>query len=170
MKMIGKFRNKAKLILIMALAVLMAFAMVSCGKDKSSEQDATAAESQASAATTESAAQTETAAIDEDGEYWDSEDVALYINTYCHLPDNYVTKREAGDMGWRGGNPVEQCGKSIGGDRFSNREGLLPEGETYYECDVNYSDSSRGPCRLVFTEEGTVYYTEDHYRSFEQLY
>ena len=110
---------------------------------------------------------------DEDGTYSGTEDVAYYLHVYGHLPDNYITKDEAEDAGWISseGNLWEVAyGTSIGGDRFGNREGLLPDGEQYYECDVNYSGGYRGEERLVYTDDGDVYYTADHYESFEKLY
>ncbi len=106
--------------------------------------------------------------IDPDGSYTTKEDVALYIYLYHRLPDNFVTKRAAENQ--YNDNP-SQYGKCIGGDRFYNREGLLPDGYTYYECDIDtlYS-SKRGAKRLVFTYSGIVYYTSNHYESFTRLY
>lgn len=114
-------------------------------------------------------------ALPEDGSYTSPEDVALYIHTYGHLPDNYITKQEAEDLGWdnREGNLDEVApGMSIGGGRFGNYEGLLPEkkGRQYYECDVNYDGGYRGAERIVYSDDGLIYYTEDHYNSFTQLY
>lgn len=113
-------------------------------------------------------------AIDEDGTYNSAEDVALYLYTYDHLPDNYITKDEARELGWSGGS-VEQVapGYAIGGDRFGNREGLLPEaeGRLYYECDIDtLGKSSRGAKRVVWSDDGLIYYTGDHYESFTLLY
>ena len=114
--------------------------------------------------------------ISEDGSYTSKEDVALYLHTYGHLPDNFVTKDEAEDAGWKteGLNVDEACpGKSIGGDRFGNREGKLPKakGRTWYECDIDYTGGrSRGAKRIVYSNDGLIYYTDDHYKSFEQLY
>ena len=111
--------------------------------------------------------------LDEYGTYSSAEDVAYYLHVYGHLPDNYITKAEAEDEGWvstRGNLWDVAYGVSIGGDRFGNREGLLPKGEQYYECDVNYSGGYRGEERLIFTDDGDVYYTNDHYKSFEKLY
>ena len=111
--------------------------------------------------------------IDEYGTYSGAEDVAYYLHVYGHLPDNYITKSEAEDAGWvstKGNLWDVAYGSCIGGDRFGNREGLLPKGEQYYECDVNYSGGYRGEERLIFTEDGDVYYTCDHYKSFEKLY
>ena len=100
----------------------------------------------------------------------------MYLHTYGHLPDNFVTKDEAEDAGWKteGLNVDEACpGKSIGGDRFGNREGKLPKakGRTWYECDIDYTGGrSRGAKRIVYSNDGLIYYTDDHYKSFEQLY
>lgn len=113
--------------------------------------------------------------IDEEGYYTSKEDVALYIDSYDKLPNNYLTKREASDLGWQSneGNLWDVTDRmSIGGDRFGNREGLLPEkdGRQYYECDINYEGGYRGAERLVYSNDGLIYYTADHYESFELLY
>lgn len=112
--------------------------------------------------------------LDEDGTYNSKEDVSLYLHLYDHLPDNYITKSEAQDLGWSGGSvEVYAPGCAIGGDRFGNREGLLPkaDGRTYYECDIDtIGQSSRGAKRIIFSNDGLIYYTEDHYGSFTQLY
>ena len=115
------------------------------------------------------------AAVDEDGWYTSKEEVALYIHLYGDLPDNYVTKDEAEDAGWSGGNVEYYTGEgtAIGGSRFGNREGLLPkeQGRTYTECDIDtVGENSRGAKRIVFSNDGLVYYTDDHYESFELLY
>ena len=116
----------------------------------------------------------EAAVIDEDGTYNSVEDVSLYLHTYDHLPENYITKSEARNLGWTGGS-VEQVapGCAIGGDRFGNREGILPaaQGRSYYECDIGtIGESSRGAKRLVYSDDGLIYYTEDHYETFTLLY
>lgn len=114
------------------------------------------------------------AALDEDGVYTTKEDLALYIHLYGHLPSNFITKAEAQAAGWSGGSLEPYCpGKCIGGDRFGNREGLLPsaKGRTWTECDVNtLGAKSRGAERIVFSNDGLIYYTGDHYESFQQLY
>ena len=112
--------------------------------------------------------------LPEDGWYYSKDDVALYIHIYGHLPDNFITKKEAEALGWSGG-PVEKYapGMAIGGGRFGNYEGLLPEadGRSYTECDIDTNGaSSRGAKRIVFSNDGLIYYTEDHYESFELLY
>lgn len=113
--------------------------------------------------------------IFEDGTYTTAEDVAFYIAAYGHLPSNYITKKEAQALGWdsSAGNLWDVApGMCIGGDRFGNYEGLLPEkeGRKYTECDVNYEGGYRRAERIIFSNDGLVYYTEDHYETFTLLY
>lgn len=113
--------------------------------------------------------------LEEDSAYYLAEDVALYIHTFGRLPENYVTKSEAQDLGWisEKGNLWDVAdGVVIGGDRFGNREGLLPDasGRIWYECDVNYEGGYRNAYRLVYSNDGLIYYTDDHYKTFEKWY
>jgi len=111
-------------------------------------------------------------AIDEDGSYTSPAEVALYIHTYGKLPKNFITKQEAQELGWvsKEGNLDEVApGMSIGGNRFGNYEQALPDGN-YKECDVNYEGGYRGDERLVYSADGAIYYTDDHYATFTQLY
>lgn len=113
--------------------------------------------------------------ISEDGWYSDKDQVALYLHRYGHLPGNYISKSKAQELGWNSqeGNLWDVApGMSIGGGKFGNREGLLPEekGRTYYECDIDYDGGYRGAKRIVYSNDGLIYYTEDHYESFELLY
>ena len=113
--------------------------------------------------------------VEEDGEYTSREEVALYIHIYGRLPSNYITKREAEELGWdsyRGNLWDVAPGKSIGGTRFGNYERNLPEksGRKYYECDIDYHGGRRGAKRIVYSNDGLIFYTEDHYLTFEQLY
>lgn len=112
--------------------------------------------------------------LNEDGWFYSAEDVSMYLVTYGCLPDNFITKEEARDLGWEGGSVEEYApGCAIGGDRFGNREGLLPTapGRQYYECDIDTDGrSSRGAKRIVYSNDGLIYYTEDHYESFTLLY
>ena len=112
--------------------------------------------------------------LDKDGWYYSADEVSEYIYTYGHLPDNFITKKEARELGWEGGSVERYAdGCAIGGDVFGNREGLLPDapGRTYYECDIDTNGaSSRGAKRIVFSNDGLIYYTDDHYESFTLLY
>lgn len=102
------------------------------------------------------------------------DEVAQYIRNYGELPDNYITKKEAEKLGWIAseGNLQEVApGMSIGGDRFGNREGLLPKanGRTWYEADINYEGGRRNADRIVFSNDGLIYMTTDHYKSFTDI-
>ena len=112
--------------------------------------------------------------LDEAGTYTYKEDVALYIHLYGHLPQNFITKKDAEKLGWPGGSLEPYApGMCIGGSRFGNYEGLLPEaeGRRYTECDIDtLGAEKRGAKRIVFSNDGLIYYTEDHYKTFELLY
>ncbi|MBO4849085.1 MAG: ribonuclease [Clostridia bacterium] len=112
--------------------------------------------------------------VSEDGEYDSKDEVALYIHLFGHLPSNYITKDEARRLGWNGGSLEPYApGCSIGGDYFGNYEGLLPKkkGRTYTECDIGTrGKNSRGAKRIIFSNDGLIYYTGDHYDSFTLLY
>lgn len=118
---------------------------------------------------------TETDSVTYEEWYSTKEEVAEYLYLYEELPPNYITKSEARELGWDNakGNLWEVTdGLSIGGDYFGNYEGLLPEeaGRDYYEADINYEGGYRNAERIVFSNDGLIYYTDDHYETFEHLY
>ena len=165
MKITGK---GLKRVIILILTLIMALAITGCagaaGKNNSKKQETDLNQSA-----------WEQTGVTEDGEYFSKDEVALYIHLFEHLPDNYITKKDAIKRGWVStkGNLWEVApGKCIGGDRFGNREGALPEknGRKYYECDVDYEGRYRGDDRLVYSDDGLIYYTGDHYNNFEILY
>ena len=141
--------------------------------EEASEEPAQASD-QETAAEEPAEAAAETPAIDEDGVYTTKDDVALYLHTYKHLPSNFITKKEAEKLGWSGGSLEPYApGKCIGGSHFGNYEGILPEkdGRSYTECDIDtLGADKRGAKRIVFSNDGLIYYTEDHYETFELLY
>ena len=153
-------KKKLSSILLTLLSLFMVFTMAACGGDDLSATIVT---------TDTDSAQAE---LDPNGSYTTKEDVALYIHLYGCLPDNFMTKDEARDLGWEGGSLEPYApGMCIGGDYFGNYEGLLPEDRDYTECDIDtLGANSRGPKRIVFSDDGLIYYTEDHYESFELLY
>ena len=113
-------------------------------------------------------------AVEESGTYTSMEEVAVYLSVYGRLPDNYMTKREAQALGWdnRAGNLDKVApGKSIGGDRFGNYEGTLPDakGRTWTECDIDSDGGYRNGLRIVFSSDGLIYYSDDHYTTFTQV-
>lgn len=110
-----------------------------------------------------------------DGVYTSKEDVKNYLIEYEKLPSNYIKKKEAMELGWesKDGNLWDVAdGKSIGGDNFGNREGLLPKEKRrkYFECDIDYAGGFRNGKRIVYSNDGLIYYTDDHYKNFEKLY
>ena len=112
--------------------------------------------------------------VEEDGWYDSMEEVAVYLTFFEELPENYLTKKEAQNLGWesRKGNLWDVAyGYSIGGDRFGNYEGLLPDakGRKWTECDIDFDGSYCGGERIVFSNDGLIYYTGNHYKSFDKI-
>ena len=148
------------------------------GQESSAEDESSASESSEETAPAPESSPEESSeeqTVREDGTYSSKEEVALYIHLYGHLPSNYLTKSEAEAKGWvasKGNLWKVTDHMSIGGDRFGNYEGLLPKksGRKYYECDVNYKGGYRGSERIIYSNDGLVYYTNDHYQSFTKLY
>ena len=116
-------------------------------------------------------------AVEESGLYTTKDSVAAYLCKFDKLPGNYVGKDEGISLyesktgntfsKWNF-NPWTTLGVMIGGDVFDNREGLLPSG-SYHEADVDYSAKNRGTKRLIYQSDCVIYYTADHYESFDKL-
>ncbi len=160
--------------LLLALLMLAAAAAPAQARSKKKKNTATP-RVQATATVTPAPTAEPDIVVTEDGEYTDKEHVAAYIRAYHKLPSNYISKRDAQNLGWSGnGNDSVwkyAPGKSIGGSRFGNYEGQLPDapGRRWYECDIDYNGKSRGAKRIVFSSDGLIYYTEDHYNTFEDI-
>ena len=117
------------------------------------------------------------ATVEFDGEYTSRDEVALYIYAFGGVPDNFITKTKARNAGWVNteGNLWDVLpGMSIGGGGFDNNEGELPleydPDRTFKECDINYAGGYRGAERLVYSDDGYIFYTGDHYETFTLLY
>ncbi len=112
--------------------------------------------------------------VSEPQAYTDKLHVAAYINEFSKLPHNYITKGEAQKLGWKTKGTLDKVapGKSIGGDRFGNYEGKLPKAKnrSWKECDIDYLRGNRNAKRILYSNDGLIYYTEDHYKSFTRLY
>ena len=160
-------RRKFVTVLIAFLMVILGIASLctGCGSGQSDEQE------RQNTAVTEESQSSDVDLPDRHGVYDSKDEVAAYLYAYGELPENYMTKRDAQALGWHGGSLERYApGMCIGGDRFGNYEKLLPTGQEYHECDIDTLGSSeRGAKRLVYSEDD-IYYTEDHYGSFEQLY
>ena len=168
--------------LVLLTAVLALFLLSGCGAsqaqaksdNKNNKAESTVSVAANTPAQTESGNAKSGLTVDENGTYTSKDEVALYIHTYGHLPSNFITKKDAQNEGWPGHGSLGKClpGMSLGGTRFGNYEGALPEkdGRVYYECDIDYDGGSRNAKRIVYSNDGLVFYTEDHYATFEQLY
>ncbi len=153
------FKPALQIILVISLILSLAGCTIDVGSSKDSEDSGTISlESN----------------ISEDGSYNTFEEVAEYIHKYNKLPSNFITKKEAKTLGWEPGKNLWDFakGKSIGGDTFGNYEGILPDkkGRIWYECDVEYQGGKRGAKRIVFSNDGLIYGTSDHYKTFTQYY
>jgi guanyl-specific ribonuclease Sa len=181
-----KLSSKLKAFIQLLACVALAMCLAACGGGEpvsspagGYQEGAVQASSMSSEQYRESAVQASSVqsgkagSIDRDGTYTSKEEVAAYIKEYGKLPSNYITKEKAQELGWSGGSLEKYApGKSIGGDRFGNYEGLLPkkDGRTYTECDIDtLGASSRGSKRIVFSNDGLIFYTDDHYNTFTQL-
>ena len=166
-----------KRILQYLLVMVMSFTIAACMQPGGTQQQSNGTQP-VSQLLTQPAKETATdgkTKVKEQGQYTDKDRVALYIHTYGHLPDNYITKAEAQKLGWDNtlGNLKKVApGKSIGGDRFGNYEGQLPKANKrkYFECDIDYKSGKRNAKRIVFSNDGLIFYTDDHYKTFQQLY
>ena len=143
------------------LALLLVFSVLSgCGGAAPDVPSSTAAPA-ADAVSPGESDKSSPAALDEGGEYTSAEDVALYLHLYAHLPQNFITKKDARALGWNGGGLDDYAdGKCIGGDRFGNYEGLLPDapGREYHECDIDtLHAASRGAKRIVYSNDCLLY-------------
>ncbi|MGP1485886.1 MAG: ribonuclease domain-containing protein [Campylobacter sp.] len=107
--------------------------------------------------------------------YTSKDEVASYIYKFSQLPPNFITKKQARSLGWDPQNNYLSDvapQKSIGGDRFGNKERTLPDkdGRKWFECDIDYQSGKRNAKRIVFSNDGMIYYTPDHYKNFYLLF
>lgn len=172
-----KKMTKKLVVLLLFCFALWAAGCTSDKKPSGQLADATPVSIEGTTTEQETTTQEETtvaAAIAEDGSYTSKDDVALYLHTYGRLPSNFMTKKEAQALGWSGGGLDDYIyGACIGGDKFGNYEGNLPAApeRQYYECDIDTMHAAkRGAKRIVFSNDGLIYYTGDHYNTFELLY
>ena len=171
-----KFKKKIKYLISLALLVVGVLSLFACGKNAAYD----VSNSASNIISNTTVATNDEYKIDIDGTYTSKEEVALYIYTYKKLPKNFITKKEAKKLGWDSSkNYLGEVakGKSIGGDVYSNYEKRLPviDGRKYYECDIDYAGKKRNAKRIVYADDfnediGFIYYTDDHYKTFERLY
>ena len=170
-----------KLLAFMMALVFCVSVLAGCGSDKKSGDNAGQKTTQVTTSATAQSMQNidtrgndQKLKISESAEYTDKEHVAAYINEYKHLPGNFITKNEAKKLGWQTKGTLDKVapGKLIGGDRYGNYEKKLPDknGRSWKECDIDYVKGNRNSKRIVFSNDGLIYYTGDHYQNFTKLY
>ena len=158
--------------LVLALGSCTADAAVAARKKKKARPTAVVT---AAPADTEAPADPEVPEeTEEPGPIIEPQQIADYLFEHGELPENFITKQEAKDLGWDSYvNYVSDVapGMSIGGDYFGNYEGKLPrvKGRKYYECDCWYTGGKRNQYRIIYSNDGHVWYTEDHYNTFTEM-
>ncbi len=97
-----------------------------------------------------------------------------YLKNYNRLPKNYITKEYAEAKGWvkRKGNLAQVCPNlMIGGIVFKNKEGKLlsAPGRVWCEADINYLGEFRNSYRVLYSNDGLIFATYDHYLTFFEI-
>ena len=165
-----------------SLAFLFAAFLVACSTPTVSSDDSDEIErisSNSEKATSSSSVATKLIyeAVEESGLYTTKDSVAAYLCKFDKLPNNYVGKDEGISLyesktgntfsKWNF-NPWTTLDVMIGGDVYENHDGQLPSG-SYHEADVDYSAKNRGTKRLIYQSDCVIYYTADHYETFDKL-
>ena len=168
--------------LSLSIALLFSVFLVACStptvsSDDSDEIERISSDSEKTTSSSSVATKSIYEAVEESGLYTTKDSVAAYLCKFDKLPGNYVGKDEGISLyesktgntfsKWNF-NPWTTLGVMIGGDVFDNREGLLPSGG-YHEADVDYSAKNRGTKRLIYQSDCVIYYTADHYETFNKL-
>lgn len=175
--------------LLLSLAFLFFIFLVACStptvsSDDSDEIERISSDSEKTTSSSSVATKSIYEAVEESGLYTTKDSVAAYLCKFNKLPSNYVGKNEGKSLyesktgktfeKWNF-NPWTTIGVMIGGDTFNNYannpdnyHSTLPEGD-YREADVDYSAKNRGTKRLVYQSDCIIYYTADHYETFNKL-
>jgi len=170
-----KNRNRIIRLFVLLLAAILLLSSCSAGAQESAKKknaSPTAAVTAAGAAETPTPMPGPTATP---GPLEAAQELADYLFEHGELPENFVTKKMAMEMGWQTIylNPGDiEPGLTIGGDYFGNYERRLPyvKGRKYYEADCFYQGGKRNEYRIIYSSDGHVWYTEDHYNTFTELF
>jgi hypothetical protein len=86
----------------------------------------------------------------------------------------YIRKGDARSKGWvqAAGNLANVLpGRMIGGDIYGNREGKLPSANNriWYEADIDYKSGYRNDSRILYSNDGLIFVTYDHYHTFYEI-
>ena len=97
-----------------------------------------------------------------------------WLKNNKHLPSYYISKQDARNLGWKPqlGNLSQVAPeKMIFKGLYRNSNGHLPvkTGRIWYEADINYTDGFRGTGRILFSNDGLIFVTYDHYMTFCEI-
>jgi hypothetical protein len=106
--------------------------------------------------------------------YLGIEGADAYLADFGFLPEYYISKKQAQKSGWQNwkGNLDEVLpGKMIGGDIYKNKDGKLPQspGRVWYEADINYEGGYRNSQRILYSSDGLMFVSYDHYKTFYEI-
>ena len=89
------------------------------------------------------------------------------------LPEYYIEEDEIRTLGWRPGRWPSNFapGKMIKKGIYSNRNNHLPDeiGRVWYEADINYMQGKRNSQRVVWSNDGLIFVSYDHYKTFHEI-
>ena len=166
-------RNKVVRLIVLLLTVALLLSSCTANALETAKKKKNTAAPQATAVVETPTAVPESTATP--GPLDEAQRIADYIFEHGELPDNFITKKQAQALGWDSAfNYVSDVapGKSIGGDYFGNYEQKLPvvKSRKYYEADCFYKGGKRNAYRIIYSTDGHVWYTEDHYNTFIELF
>ncbi len=100
--------------------------------------------------------------------------VDWWLKTFGRLPDYYLTTAEARQLGWKAARAnlsIVAPGKMLAGGIYKNNDGHLPTkpGRVWYEADINYTFGHRGKGRVLYSNDGLIFVTYDHYETFVEI-
>ena len=98
----------------------------------------------------------------------------IWLKVLGKLPQNYISYQDAIKAGWKkkkGNLNKVAPGKMLAKGGYKNRNGHLPEksGRIWYEADINYKWGYRGKDRILYSNDGLIFVTYDHYKTFIEI-
>lgn len=89
------------------------------------------------------------------------------------LPDYYISWEDILALGWKEGKWPSNFapGKMITHGTYQNRNEHLPQspGRIWYEADINYKTGKRNTQRVLWSNDGLIFVTYDHYETFYEI-
>ncbi len=89
------------------------------------------------------------------------------------LPDYYISKEDALAIGWKLSKWPSNFvpGKTITAGLYKNLDGHLPQatGRIWHEADINYKTGKRNSQRVLWSNDGLIFVTYDHYETFYEI-